>query len=72
MEVGLLTIEQKDQLVGVMYEPDTYYNPIQDCNDNWIISTEEMLETTDSNFSWIKTLPLIEFCPKPEPSPFLI
>lgn len=70
MEVGLLTVEQKDQLVGVMYEPDTYYNPIQDCNNNWIISQEEMTETIDSNFLWIKELPLIEFCPKPEPSPF--
>jgi hypothetical protein len=65
MEVGLLTIEQKNQLVDVMYLPDVYYNPIQDCNDNWIISTQEMDLTTDENFLWIKTLPLIEYCVKP-------
>lgn len=67
MEVGLLTEQQKNQLVGVAYLPDVYYNPIQDCNDNWVISTQEMDLTTDENFLWIKTLPLIEYCVKPFP-----
>jgi len=26
--VGLLTVEQKDELVGQMYAPDCYFNPI--------------------------------------------
>ena len=34
--VGLLTVEQKNDLVGVEYMPDTYYNPVQDNDDNWI------------------------------------
>jgi hypothetical protein len=50
--VGLLTIDQYDQIVGQMFDEDSYFNPIQDANDNWIISTEE------------KNLPLIEYIPK--------
>jgi hypothetical protein len=67
MEVGLLTEQQKNQLVGVMYLPDVYYNPIEDCNNNWVISTQEMELTTDENFLWLKELPLIEYCIKPFP-----
>jgi hypothetical protein len=56
--VGLLTVEQKDQLVGQLYAPYSYYNPIQDFNDNWIISIEE-IECENEQFMWLKDLPLI-------------
>jgi hypothetical protein len=36
--VGLLTELQKDELIGQLYAPDSYFNPIQDINDNWVIS----------------------------------
>lgn len=65
IEVGLLTIEQKDELVGQMYDADSYFFPIQDINDNWIISQEEMNQCTNSKFTWVKDLPLIEYTPKP-------
>jgi hypothetical protein len=68
--VGLLTEVQKDQLVGVYYAPDSIYNPIQDINDNWIISVEEMQNTTNLDTIWVKDLELIEYQPKPSPNPF--
>lgn len=68
--VGLLTIEQKDQLVGTWYAPDSYYNSIQDINDNWVISVEEMQNTTNPDTLWVKDLDLITYEPKPTPSPF--
>jgi hypothetical protein len=61
--VGLLTVEQKDQLVGQLYAPCSYYNPIQDFNDNWIISIEE-IECENEQFVWLKDLPLILYNPK--------
>jgi hypothetical protein len=64
MEVGLLTIEQKEELVGQQFAPDSYFNPIQDANDNWIISIEEMNQCCNSQFLWVKDLPLIEYIPK--------
>jgi hypothetical protein len=65
--VGLLTIEQKDSLVGQLYDEDSYFNPIQDIEDNWIISVEEMEFCVNPEFQWVKTLPLIEYKPKPSP-----
>jgi hypothetical protein len=68
--VGLLTVEQKDEIVGQPYSDDSYFNPIQDIDDNWIISTEEIIYCTNEEFMWVKDLELIEYKPKPTPSPF--
>jgi hypothetical protein len=68
--VGLLTEVQKDELVGVYYSADSIYNPIQDIDDNWVISTEEMIYTTNEDTLWVKDLDLIEYIAKPTPSPF--
>jgi len=62
--VGLLNQEQKDSLVGQLYTDDSYFNPIQDANDNWIISTEEMINCTNEKFMWVKDLELITYVPK--------
>ena len=64
IQVGLLTIEQKDELIGQLYTDDSYFNPIQDDNNNWIISVEEIEFCTVEQFMWIKDLPLIEYVPK--------
>ncbi len=62
--VGLLNQEQKDLLTGQLYTDDSYFNPIQDANDNWIISTEEMINCTNELFLWVKELELITYVPK--------
>ncbi len=65
--VGLLTVEQKNLLIGQSFAPDSYFNPIQDLNDNWIISVEEMVNCVNQEFIWVKDLPLSPFVPKPTP-----
>lgn len=65
--VGLLTLEQKDELIEQQYAPDCYFNPIQDLNDNWVISVEEMEYCTNEQFMWVKDLDLIPYEPKPVP-----
>ena len=67
IQVGLLTIQQKDQLVGQYWNPDLYFNPIQDINDNWVIYTQEMYGNTNPNVTWVSDLPLIEYVRKPQP-----
>jgi hypothetical protein len=64
MKVGLLTIEQKEEIIGQWYAPDSYFNPIQDAQDNWVISVEEMEQCVNPEFMWVKDLPLIEYLPK--------
>jgi hypothetical protein len=65
--VGLLTIEQKDLLVGQEYAPDSFFNPLQDNADNWVISVEEMEYCTNELFMWVKDLPLIIYDSKATP-----
>lgn len=69
--VGLLTIEQKELLVGKLYSNDSYFNPIQDNFDNWIISIEEMQYCDNSEFIWVKDLELIIYVPKESINPFI-
>jgi hypothetical protein len=68
--VGLLTVEQKDEIVGQPYSDDSYFNPISDISENWVISTEEMMYCTNEEFMWVKDLDLIPYIAKPTPSPF--
>jgi hypothetical protein len=63
--VGLLTELQKNELIGQWYEPDSYFNPIQDLNNNWIISIEEIEQCVNPSFVWIENLDMIPYEPKP-------
>jgi hypothetical protein len=67
IQVGLLTEEQKVLLDGQLFDIDSYFGPVQDNNNNWIISIEEIDQTTTEEFMWVKTLPLIEYVPQPDP-----
>ena len=66
-QVGLLTESQKNELIGQLYDEDSFFNPITDLDDNWIISVEEMEFCVNPEFIWVKDLPLIEYKPKPSP-----
>ena len=68
--VGLLTIEQKDLIVDQQYTTDSYFNPIQDLNDNWVISIEEMNYCDNNDYLWVKDLDLIIYEPKVQVNPF--
>jgi len=61
MKVAKLTQQQADELKGKEYAKDSVFNPIQDANDNWVISIEEV-EACD--IEWIKKLPMIDYNPK--------
>jgi hypothetical protein len=63
MIVYKLTLAQKKKLVGVEFVTDCVYNPSLDADGNWYISQEEIDQTTDENFLWVKDLPQIEYNP---------
>ena len=68
--VGIITESQKDELIGLKWTDDTYFNPVQDCNDNWIISEEEISGNENTSVSWVNNIsPLIDYCPPPNPGP---
>lgn len=61
MNVGLLTLIEKEAVEGKIYTADSYFNPIQDTNANWVISTQEIDFCTNVDYLWVKQLPLIEW-----------
>ena len=64
--MGLLTIEQKNLLIDILYTEDSYFNPIQDADNNWIISKEEMEFCMNPDYFWVKDLDLILYNPIPD------
>ena len=60
--VAILTNNQYLSLVGQQYTTDSYFNPVKDCNDNWIISSQEIDFCTNVEFDWIKDLTLTPWC----------
>ena len=64
IQVALLTLEQKNLLVGQQFATDSFFNPVQDANDNWIISLEEINNCTHEDCGFVHELPLINFEPK--------
>ena len=67
IQVGLLKLDEYEQIVGQLFDEDSYFNPIQDADDNWVISVEEMEYCTNPTFAWVKDLDLIPYNPKPSP-----
>lgn len=64
---GLLTTEQADTLRGQTFLPDSYFNPIQDLYDRWVVSAEEVAYCANPSFLWVKQLDMVPFEPKPSP-----
>ena len=70
--IAIITQQQKDILVGKTFDGTCFFNPIQDLNDNWIISEIEYyyclglwyLDECPSELLFIKNLIASEYSPK--------
>ena len=60
MIVFLLTQEQAESLREVEFISDNYFNPLLDADGNYIITEEEVSQST---IDWVKELPQIEYNP---------
>jgi len=69
IQVALLTEIQKNQLVGQYYSDDSIFNPIQDNDNNWVISTIEVTTCTNEEFMWVQNLEIIDYEPPTPPPP---
>lgn len=61
MIVYLLTEEEKESLEGKCYYNGTFFNPIKDADDNWVITQEEVSLAAYEDILWVKDLPSIEY-----------
>jgi len=64
MKVALLTTPQKNLIEGKEFAPNSLFNPIQDLNNKWVISLQEIELATTPPYEWLQELPLIDFEPK--------
>ena len=62
-KVGIITESQANDLLTQLVQPDWYFYPIQDCNQNWVVSQQEIESSIYPQNDWIKSLPLIDWCP---------
>lgn len=62
MKVGIITQTQADELRNELIQPDWYFNPVLDCDGNWIITEQEIYASIYPQNDWIKSLQLIDWC----------
>jgi len=62
-QVRQLTVGQKNSLVGQEFMTGALFNPTQDADGNWFISNEEVEQCNKVEFSWVKSLPQINYKP---------
>lgn len=64
-----ITAAQALELNEVEVVPGCFYNPVQDINGSWFISTQEVNQTTNPTLTpWLNSsLPLLDFIPIPTP-----
>jgi hypothetical protein len=59
--IAIITQEQKDLLIGQRFDGIQFFNPVQDIDNNWCISQEEINQCTNVDFQWVKDLTLSTF-----------
>jgi hypothetical protein len=61
MKIAIITIEQKNTLDKQVLCPGMRFNPVQDVNQNWVISQQEIDQCTTEQFMWVKDLQLTDW-----------
>ena len=71
MEARQLTIEQKNEIQDVFFDEVTFFNCIQDVNNNWFIflSSTDISNLQNSQWQWVVDISTSHFEPKPVDPP---
>jgi hypothetical protein len=54
---GVLTLEQKESLIGITYADDSFFLPLLDQDNDWTITSIEIEACVNPDFQWVKDLP---------------
>ena len=65
-----LTTEQKENIQGVFFNETTFFNCVQDINDEWYVLLSEDDMQNIGDYAYLLDLPLSEYVPKPVINPF--
>jgi hypothetical protein len=61
VKIAILTTEQKDILDKQEFTTRGFFNPVQDVNEDWVISEVEVNECINTDFMWVKDLVLTDW-----------
>lgn len=69
IEGRIVVPEVAQQLQGVFIDNDTFFNFVQDINDEWflILSEQDETEIAQTEYAYLLELPLSPYEPKPSP-----
>lgn len=72
MEGRIVTNQQAEELQGVFFDSDTFFNFVQDINDVYFLflSEQDEADIASTEYAYLLEIPLSEFIPKPTPTPF--
>lgn len=73
MEGIKLTIEQKEQIQGVFFNDNTFFNCVQDINNDWFvfISEDDKLYLRNTEFEWLNNETEVTYVPPVITNPFV-
>lgn len=65
----IVTTEQAEQLQGVFIDSDTFFNFVQDVNDNYFLflSAQDEQDISKTEYAYLLEIPLSPYEPKPNP-----
>ena len=69
MEGRIVTNQQAQDLQGVFFDSDTFFNFIQDINDVYFLflSEQDEADIENTEYAYLLNIPLSPFEPKPSP-----
>jgi hypothetical protein len=68
-----LTIEQKNAIQGIFYNENTFFNCVQDINNDWFLflSESDKTELVNTQYSYLLLLVEFEYVPPIIENPFI-
>ena len=72
MEGRIVTNQTAEELQGVFFDADTFFNFVQDINDVYFLflSEQDEVDVAKTEYAYLLDIPLSPFEPKPSPLPF--
>ena len=66
MEGRIVTNEQAEQLQGVFFDSDTFFNFVQDINEVYFLflSSSDEVDISVTEYAYLLDIPLSEYIPK--------
>jgi len=69
MEGRIVTNQTANELQGVFFDADTFFNFVQDINENYFLflSEQDEIDISNTEYAYLLKIPLSPYIPKPEP-----